>query len=294
MTLFKLVDRTEDLQDVGDVIAEIGCIKPKKITEIFMLDDDEGPPADSGFELMDKVLRANVHSPDLEEYRQKARVGSEDCWTMRANKFVCHQGRLIIPDEFEGQHLRTQIIAEAHCRVATGHPGKTKSRKLVSSRYWWPRMHGDVDRYVDNCPCRPSKVPRDKTPGLLHPMPIPLRTGQHLAMDFKTQPKDQHGFDNIFVVIDYLSKVPWSTPCYSTATARDAAKMFYEGPYRWLGVPREIHTDRGPQFVADFTNELSKILGFKINLASAGHYIGQVEIMNEYLDQRLRPYVNHY
>lgn len=63
-------------------------------------------------------------------------------------------------------------------------------------------------------------------------------------MDFKTQPKDQRGFDNMFIVINYLSKIPWFTPCYLIATVKDAAKMFYKGLYRQLGILREIHINK--------------------------------------------------
>lgn len=42
--------------------------------------------------------------------------------------------------------------------------------------------------------------------------------------------KDKHGYDNVLVMIDRLSKTSWMVKCHRTATARDAAWMFYEGP----------------------------------------------------------------
>jgi hypothetical protein len=48
--------------------------------------------------------------------------------------------------------------------------------------------------------------------------------------------------------------------------------------------------------VADFTNELSKLMGTKWKLSAPGHSqtAGQAEIMIQYFEQRLRPFVNHY
>ena len=47
------------------------------------------------------------------------------------------------------------------------------------------------------------------------------------------------------------------------ATARDAAYMYYEGLYRLLGLPDDIVSNRGLQFIADFTDKLAKIRGVK-------------------------------
>lgn len=63
-----------------------------------------------------------------------------------------------------------------------------------------------------------------------------------------------------------------------------------------FGVPITITSDRGPQFISAFIDELYKLIGVQHTLASSGHHktVGQAEIINEYLDQRLRPYVSHY
>jgi len=158
-------------------------------------------------------------------------------------------------------------------------------------------MAGDIEVFLANCmPCRSSQKPCDKTPGLLQPIPPPQRLWQCLVLDFNELPLDRYGFDNALVMIDRLSKASWVVPCKRTATARDAARMYYEGPYRIYGLPQEVISDRGPQFRADFTDELSRILGVKWKLSTAGHSqtAGQVENLNQWINQRLRPFVNHY
>lgn len=63
-----------------------------------------------------------------------------------------------------------------------------------------------------------------------------------------------------------------------------------------FGLPEEVGTDRGPQFVSHFRDEVSRILGQTWKLSTSGHSQtqGQVERMNQALQQRILPYLNHY
>jgi hypothetical protein len=259
----------------------------------ILSDPTAEPPKLSGAELSALLLEANRTDESLKGYRRLAREGKKP-FGMLDDKYVLHDDRLIVP---ETDNLRTFIIRDIHDGLPTAHPGRNKTRKMVAVQYWWPGITSDVNQYTANCRvCRSSKVPRDKTPGLLQPLPIPLRSWQHIAADFKSMPKDKHGYDNILVMVDRLSKITWSVPCHRDVTARQTAWLYYKGPYRILGLPESWTSDRGPQFTAEFTDELSRILGVKLKLASAGHKqtAGQAEIINQYLDQRLRPYLNHY
>lgn len=260
---------------------------------VMALDEDVSPPDGSGFELVDELLRHNQSSPELELYREKARNEPDSDYSLLDGRLLLQNGRLVVPAV---NHLRTRVITEAHSRLTTAHPGRNKTRLLINARYWWPRMGSDIDQYIANCACRAAKHPRDKTPGLLQPIPPPQWAWQSIVMDFNEFPKDKYGFDNALVIIDRLTKASWTIPCTKEATARTAAKLYYEGPYRVHGLPQEVISDRGPQFRADFTDELSKILGITWKLATPGHSqtAGQVENLNAYINQRLRPFVSHY
>jgi transposase InsO family protein len=71
--------------------------------------------------------------------------------------------------------------------------------------------------------------------------------------------------------------------------------MFVDRVYRYYGPPDTIVSDRGPQFISDFWNEFTKILGIRLKLSTAEHpqTDGQTEIANQYLDQCFRSFVNH-
>ena len=71
-------------------------------------------------------------------------------------------------------------------------------------------------------------------------------------MDFKSFPKDKHGYDTAYVVIDRLNKQNISIPCYKTTTAKDMAQLYVSYVYRHRRAPQTIVSDRGPQFISDF------------------------------------------
>jgi hypothetical protein len=102
--------------------------------------------------------------------------------------------------------------------------------------------------------------------------------------------------DNVWVVIYRLSKEAISIPCKKTVTAKDMAHMFIAHICRYFGPPESTVSDRGPQFISQFWKEVTRILGAQLTLSTAYHpqTDGQTEIYNQYLEQRLRPFVNHY
>jgi transposase InsO family protein len=115
-------------------------------------------------------------------------------------------------------------------------------------------------------------------------------------MDFKSMPPSKKGYDMIFVVIDRFNKQAVSLPCHKTVTAEDMARLYIDAIFRHKGPPESIVSDRGPQFVSYFWKEFCRILGVKLKLSTAYHpqTDGQTEIMNQYMDQRLRLFVNYY
>ena len=61
---------------------------------------------------------------------------------------------------------------------------------------------------------------------MLYPLLILEHLWQHVTMDFKLMPKDKAGYDNVFVVIDCLSKQAVSIPCHKTITAKEMAWLY--------------------------------------------------------------------
>jgi RNase H-like domain found in reverse transcriptase/Reverse transcriptase (RNA-dependent DNA polymerase)/Integrase zinc binding domain len=245
---------------------------------------------DSHLDLVDSILQLNRTAPEFDITRTLADE-KKDYWTL-TDGLLKRYGRVVVPES-----LQTRLLTEAHCQIASAHPGIQKTRQILRTRYYWRNMDKDIKRFVRNChACRRSTIPRDKPPGLLHPLPVPDRPWQHISVDFKSFPKDKHGFDTIAVFVDRLGKRPISVPCNSTIDAPGLARLYLIYVYRYYGPATTIVSDRGPQFVSAFWDEFNRILGTKIKLSTAFHpqTDGQTENANQYIDQRLRPFVNHY
>jgi hypothetical protein len=196
-----------------------------------------------------------------------------------------------------GTVLCTRLIQEVHAQPSTAHPSAKKTYQLLAKQYYWVGLESDVKRYVDNCiPCGYAHPRQSKQQGLLHPLPVPAYPWQHICMDFKEFPEDKHGYNMILVFIDRLGKDSVSIPCHKTIDARSMAQLYIQWVYRFGHTPETIISDRGPQFVSSFWNEFCRIIGVKIKLSTAYHKEtdGQTEVMNRYIDQRLRPFVTYF
>ena len=258
----------------------------------------EGQYGYDSLRLIGRITEDNRTNPDLQDLRTKAQTEQADnTWSLRDGLLLRHNKLYVTDGMIDEIPLRTAIIREAHEQPLSGHPGRTKLRQLLQARYYWPGQGSDIDRYCANCyACRRSHVPRDKKPGFLHQLAIPERPWQHITVDFKKCPESRTNHNMVAIFVDRLSKRPITIPVRDTITAKELVPLFLIHVVRHVGLPDSITSDRGPQFVSDFWNEICQRLGIKIKLSTANHpqTDGQTEVVNQYFDQRLRPYINHY
>jgi transposase InsO family protein len=115
-------------------------------------------------------------------------------------------------------------------------------------------------------------------------------------VDFKSCPESKAGHNIVAIFVDRLSKRLITIPVRDTITAKQLVPLFLLYVVRQVGIPETIISDRGPQFISDFWNEFCTRIGTKLRLSTANHpqTDGQTEIVNQYFDQRLRPYINYY
>ena len=108
-------------------------------------------------------------------------------------------------------------------------------------------------------------------------------------MDFIIDLPLSNAYDNIFVVVDGLTKMAHFVPCKKTSSSEDTARLFFDIVYHYHGLPDDIVSDRGTQFVSKFRRSLFDILKVEIKLSSAFHIQtdGQTERVNQVLEQYL-------
>ncbi|XP_016347329.1 uncharacterized protein LOC107692676 [Sinocyclocheilus anshuiensis] len=145
---------------------------------------------------------------------------------------------------------RTPMIHSAHSSRGTGHPGANNTPSLLRDRFWWPNMARDVRRFVQGCPdCAMSKSPRHLPSGKLLPLPVPNRPWSHLGVDFVTDLPPSEGNTCILVIVDRFSKSCRLLPLRGLPTALETAELLFNQVFRYYGIPEDIVSDRGPQFL---------------------------------------------
>ncbi|KAL0150019.1 hypothetical protein M9458_054678, partial [Cirrhinus mrigala] len=140
---------------------------------------------------------------------------------------------------------------EAHQSPGSGHPGSQWTFSLLQTRYWWPSIRRDTIRYVQSCSvCAMSTSPRQLPTGKLVPLPIPQRPCSHIGVDFVTDLPSSEGNTCILVMVDRFSKMCKFFPLKGLPTALETAEHLFQQLFRHFGLPEEIVSDRGPQFIS--------------------------------------------
>jgi hypothetical protein len=115
-------------------------------------------------------------------------------------------------------------------------------------------------------------------------------------VDFKKYPENRNKYNIVVIFINYLGKYPITIPVRDIVTAKELVPLFLTYIVCQVGIPETIVSNRGPQFVSDFWNKFYKYISMKLKLLTANYpqTDSQIEIVNQYFDQRLYPYMNYY
>ncbi len=147
--------------------------------------------------------------------------------------------RTIIPQKYRKQTL--ELLHSAH-------PGVVKMKLLARSYVWWPSIDSDIESLAKSCPgCQRDQ--RNPKTAPLHPWEWPSTPWKRIHIDFAGKFLD-HMF---LIVVDAHSKWPEVVPMNSTTTGQTIKVL--RTIFARTGLPEQIVSDNGPQFVsAEFQN----------------------------------------
>eukprot|EP00731_Ephydatia_muelleri_P014893 Em0008g613a len=143
--------------------------------------------------------------------------------------------RVIIPSL-----LQPKVKAELH----NDHPGVVRMKLLARGHVWWPGLDKELEDLVGGClECQSHKHTPSVAP--LHPWIWPTRPWRRIHVDFAGPFLNKM----FLVVVDAHSKWPEVIPMSSTTAVKtiEAMRQLF-GTY---GIPEQVVSDNGPQFVAD-------------------------------------------
>jgi transposase InsO family protein len=200
---------------------------------------------------------------------------------------VWYRGRRYVS---AGDQLQLRIIQEHHDTALAGHPGWAKTFPLLHRKYQWKDMRRQVDHYVRNChSCQRSRTSRHATLGVLRPLPVPETSWENISMDFVVGLPKREGFDAVWVVVDWLSKIHRFIPCNTTIDMVGLAKRFLRDVVCLHSSSKPIILDRGHQFTSTCWGQICSRLGIDRPMSTAFHPDRWPDRKNECRDGTVPP-----
>lgn len=192
--------------------------------------------------------------------------------------------QLVVPEK-----CRDAVMAVAHEIPLGGHLGKTKTTQRLLQRFYWPTLYADVAKFCRTCKACQLDSSRRVHKAPLVPLPIISEPFHRIAMDIVGPlPKSRSGKRFILVVCDYATRYPEAVALRSIDAENVAEELIQI--FSRVGIPNEILTDQGANFMSRLLAEVYKLLRVKRIRTSPYHpqTDGLVERFNQTLKAMLR------
>ena len=143
--------------------------------------------------------------------------------------------------------------------------------------------------------CAHAKAVHHRPCGLLQPRPIPNRPWASISTDFITDLPNIEGFNSVLVVVDRFTKMASFIPCSKAISGMETTGLLLTNIVRLHGLPDDIISNRGSQFMSRFWKRLFQTLGTSTKILTAFHpeTDGQTERVNQILEKYLRYMISY-
>ena len=109
------------------------------------------------------------------------------------------------------------------------------------------------------------------------------------SVDFIVELPDMHGYDAILVVVDLYSKWAHFISTHTTCFAMGAANLYQKNVWNLHSLFNAYISNCGSQFVAEFIQELYRLLYVKLHTSTAYH--SQSDGQTKHINQELKKYL---
>ena len=162
------------------------------------------------------------------------------------------------------KRLRPRIMEVAHGSIKRGHLGIKTTTDKIQSAFYWPGIQGDVTRFCKSCDVFQKTVNNGTVPKVpLQEMPLIYKPFKRVAIDLfgPISPPSEEGHRYILTLVDFATRYPEAVPLKTIDTETVAEALV--NIFSRSGVPEEILSDLGTQFVSDCMKELTRLLSIK-------------------------------
>lgn len=182
------------------------------------------------------------------------------------------------------------ILNDFHLLPTSGHAGINRMTNNIKKYYFWPGMNQDIQNFVKKCSsCQKHKHSKH----VKQPMCITSTATyafQKIYLDIVGPiEKDINEFCYILTLQCELTKFTEAYPLTSKDSVT-VAKAFVDNFILRYGIPTEIATDRGTEFISQTMKDVCKLLNINQLYSTAYHHesIGSLENSHKVLGSYLR------
>ncbi len=187
--------------------------------------------------------------------------------------------------------LREKVVKIAHETALSGHQGINRTKLRIYNQFWWPHLPADVARFCKSCDICQRTISKGRIPNVpLGSMPIIETPFERIAIDLigPIHPVSDRGHRYILTIIDYATRYPEAVALKDIQTETVAEALV--DIFTRVGIPKEVLSDQGTQFVSAVMKEVSRLLSIKQLVTSPYHPMcnGLVEKFNGTLKTMLK------
>ena len=167
--------------------------------------------------------------------------------------------QLVVPKDF-----RKTVLSLGHEGHMSGHLGKGKTADRILSNFYWPGVLAEVKRFCASCDICQRSAPKGRTPKApLEKMPLIEDPFHRVAIDLigPISPASQSGHRYILTMVDFATRYPEAVALKGIDTIQVAEALLEF--FSRVGVPSQILSDQGSQFMSEVMKEVARLLGVK-------------------------------
>ncbi|GFO36760.1 gypsy retrotransposon integrase-like protein 1 [Plakobranchus ocellatus] len=160
--------------------------------------------------------------------------------------------------------LREYVMSVAQESITGAHLGIRRTKDKVLSNFYWPGVDGDVTRYCRSCDvCQRTVKKGTVSRVLLEKVPLIDTPFKRVAKDLvdPINPPSEAGHRFILTLVDNATRFAEAVPLHKIDTESVAEALV--DMYIRLGIPEEMLSDQGTQFISDCMKEICPLLGIK-------------------------------
>ncbi|CAF1043728.1 unnamed protein product [Brachionus calyciflorus] len=194
---------------------------------------------------LSKMISAShfVECDDLKDYKKIF-----DELTLSKEKLILRGSRIVIPES-----LYDQAIKLAH----EGHQGLVKTKQLLRSRVWFPKMNKLLEDYYKRCTCQAVINTYSKMPNEMSPLPEEPWTVVSIDFYGPIYPT----MENLLVHHCDHSRMAFID--IITSKTHKVVINRCNRLYSIVGIPEIVRSDNGPPFNSKEFADFAKHMGFK-------------------------------